>query len=157
VSARRQGGAALVVGLVLLVILTLLAVAGMSTSTTELLMAGNEQFRRTAAQSATAGIEEAIAAISTVPTSPSADPTEAGRQTVDGSTVDRYDTRTRFVDTETGLPQSSADKFVGFHFEIESDGASARNARDRQVQGVMVVAGAGGGQSVVGQIGTGLE
>ena len=43
-GSRRQGGAALVVGLVLLMILTLLAISGMNTSTLELQMAGNFQF-----------------------------------------------------------------------------------------------------------------
>ena len=60
---NTERGAALVIGLVLLLILTLLAVTGMNTATTELVMAGNEQYRRAAAMAATAGIEEAIADI----------------------------------------------------------------------------------------------
>ena len=39
----KQEGAALVVGLVLLVIVTVLAVSGMNTATTELAMARNDQ------------------------------------------------------------------------------------------------------------------
>lgn len=156
----REAGAALVIGLVLLVILTLLAIAGMSTATTELVMAGNEQFRRNATQAATIGIEEAIAAIGTVPTVPGIAPTIIAANVTELPDVpDRYTTASRYVDVEIGLPQSSADKFIALHYEIESDGQSARNARDRQVQGLFIVAGAGagGGDGGIGQIGTGLE
>ena len=41
----RQRGAALVIGLLLLLVLTLLAVSGMSSASVELIMAGNEQYR----------------------------------------------------------------------------------------------------------------
>ncbi|HEY4644766.1 MAG TPA: PilX N-terminal domain-containing pilus assembly protein [Steroidobacteraceae bacterium] len=47
-----ERGAALVVGLVLLVILTLLAISGMNTATTELVMAGNEMYQENAFQAA---------------------------------------------------------------------------------------------------------
>src|SRR5690606_2858774 len=40
-GSRRQRGAALVVGLILLMVLTVLAISGMNTSTLELQMAGN--------------------------------------------------------------------------------------------------------------------
>lgn len=42
-SPRRQSGAALVIGLILLMVLTVLGVSGMSTSTLELVMADNMQ------------------------------------------------------------------------------------------------------------------
>jgi len=60
-SARQQG-AALVVGLILLLVLTLLAISGMTTASLELQMAGNEQYQERAFQAADAGIEQAIAA-----------------------------------------------------------------------------------------------
>lgn len=153
---NTERGAALVIGLVLLLILTLLAVTGMNTATTELVMAGNEQYRRAAAMAATAGIEEAIADIGAVPTVPGAAPTQVLDVPVGTSGVDRFSTASRYVGEETGLPQSSVDRFVGLHYEIDSTGTSLRNARDRQVQGLFIVAGAGGGGGNVGQIGTGL-
>ena len=61
-SGRRQHGAALVVGLLLLLVLTILAISGMSTATLELQMAGNEQYQERSFQSAEAGIEQAIEA-----------------------------------------------------------------------------------------------
>jgi hypothetical protein len=54
-------GAALVVGLVLLLILTLLAISGMNTATTELVMAGNEMYQENAFQAAETGIERTMA------------------------------------------------------------------------------------------------
>jgi hypothetical protein len=59
-----QRGAALVIALILLVILTLLAVTGMRMSVAELTMAGNEQFRHQASAASSAGIEVAIARVS---------------------------------------------------------------------------------------------
>jgi type IV pilus assembly protein PilX len=58
----RQRGAALVVGLILLLVLTLLAISGMTTASLELQMAGNEQYQERAFQAADAGIEQAMAA-----------------------------------------------------------------------------------------------
>ena len=42
-NPKKQAGAALVVGLLLLVVITVLAISGMSTATTELAMARNDQ------------------------------------------------------------------------------------------------------------------
>lgn len=56
----RQQGAALVVGLVLLVVVTVLAVSGMNTATTELAMARNDQNYENAFQAAETGLEQAL-------------------------------------------------------------------------------------------------
>lgn len=57
----QQRGAALVVGLVLLVVITVLAISGMNTATTELAMARNNQYYENAFQAAETGLEEALA------------------------------------------------------------------------------------------------
>jgi type IV pilus assembly protein PilX len=57
---NRQQGAALVVGLVLLVVVTVLAVSGMNTATTELAMARNNQSYENAFQAAEAGLDLAL-------------------------------------------------------------------------------------------------
>lgn len=54
---KNQSGAALAVGLIVLLIMTLLGVASMSSMTTELKMAANVQNQNTAFQAATAAIE----------------------------------------------------------------------------------------------------
>jgi type IV pilus assembly protein PilX len=157
-NKQLQQGAALVIGLLLLLVLTVLALTGMTTATTELVMAGNEQYHKNAAQAASAGVERAIGRIGTVPTVPGAAPTEIPETAVGDSATDTFTTKSRYIGEEIGLPQSSADKFVGLHYVIESTGESARNASDTQVQGVFVVA-AGGGRGNDGnfsQIGDGL-
>lgn len=154
---RRERGAALVIGLIMLLILTILAFTGVNTATTELAMASNEQFRRNAADASAAGVEEAIASLGVVGSVPGAT-ASLPEAAVGDDEATTYTTTTRYVGDETGLPQSSADKFIGLHYEIESVGASARNARDVQTQGVMVVAATGGGgDDPIGQLGEGLE
>jgi len=59
--AQSQQGAALVVGLMLLVVITILAVSGMNTATTELAMARNDQNYENAFQAAETGLEQALA------------------------------------------------------------------------------------------------
>ncbi len=61
INSRRQDGAALVVGLVLLVVITVLAISGMNTATTELSMARNDQNYENAFQAAETGLENALA------------------------------------------------------------------------------------------------
>jgi hypothetical protein len=57
----KQSGAALVVGLLLLVVITVLAISGMNTATTELAMARNDQGYENAFQAAETGLEAALA------------------------------------------------------------------------------------------------
>ncbi len=154
---HRQRGVALVIALIMLVVLTLLAMTGMNTATTELIMSGNEQYRRNASQAAAAGIEQAISQLADASTARSAVPSTIPPTALPGAPDERYTTVTRFTGDETGLPQSSADKFVGLHYTIESTGNSARGASDTQIQGVMVVAATGGaGETGFTRVGSGL-
>jgi type IV pilus assembly protein PilX len=59
--STKQNGAALVVGLILLVVVTVLAIAGMNTATTELAIARNDQTYENAFQAAETGLEIALA------------------------------------------------------------------------------------------------
>ena len=118
------------IGLVLLLVLTLLAVTGMNTASSELLMAGNEQFRQNAFQASEAGIERALSALPTIPQSGT--PVVLANQPVPGSTSDEFTTSSRYVGDDLNLPGFSAGKFVGFHYEITSTGTSARNARSEE-------------------------
>jgi type IV pilus assembly protein PilX len=58
---KKQQGAALVVGLILLVVITVLAISGMNTATTEIAMARNDQNYENAFQAAESGIENSLA------------------------------------------------------------------------------------------------
>lgn len=60
-NRKHQQGAVLIVGLLLLVVITVLAVSGMNTATTELVMARNDQSYENAFQSAESGLENALA------------------------------------------------------------------------------------------------
>ena len=57
---NQQQGAALVVGLILLVVISVLAISGMNTATTELAMARNDQNYENAFQAAETGLEQAL-------------------------------------------------------------------------------------------------
>ena len=59
-SMNKQNGAALVVGLILLVVVTVLAISGMNTATTELALARNDQNYENAFQVAETGLEIAL-------------------------------------------------------------------------------------------------
>ncbi len=58
---QTQDGAALIVSLILLVIITVLAVSGMNTATTEIAMARNDQYMENVFQAAETGLEQALA------------------------------------------------------------------------------------------------
>lgn len=60
-NRKHQQGAVLIVGLLLLVVITVLAVSGMNTATTELAMARNDQTYENVFQSAEKGLENALA------------------------------------------------------------------------------------------------
>jgi type IV pilus assembly protein PilX len=60
-SNNKQQGAALVVGLILLVVISVLAISGMNTATTELAMARNDQNYENAFQAAETGLEQVLA------------------------------------------------------------------------------------------------
>ena len=70
INRKNQQGAALVVGLLLLVVITILAVSGMNTATTELAMARNDQTYENVFQAAESGLENALAQPTFSPAAP---------------------------------------------------------------------------------------
>lgn len=130
----RQRGAALVIGLVLLLVLTLLAVSGMNSASVELIMAGNEQYRQNAFQASEAGIEDAMR-----------------NGTFDGINVDASLADVDFTGTDTYTvtitPQlngqilsaragNTYEVSGNIHYEIQSQGESVRGAQVTHWQGV---------------------
>ena len=59
-NMKKPDGAALIVGLILLVVITVLAISGMNTATTELAMARNDQNYENAFQAAETGLAAAL-------------------------------------------------------------------------------------------------
>lgn len=130
----RQRGAALVVGLLLLLVLTLLAISGMNTASLELVMAGNTQFQQNAFQAAEAGIERALIEGEFNPSEES-EPLPA-----DGEPFNVTIERQLDGVAQPAIWGASWDSFSTFHFEVESDGESERNAQARTTQGVAIIA-----------------
>src|SRR6185369_13476903 len=60
-AGRRQRGAALVIGLLLLAVITLLAIGGMNSASLELVLAGNTQRQARAFQASEVGIQRTVA------------------------------------------------------------------------------------------------
>jgi hypothetical protein len=104
-------------------------------------MAGNEQFHRKAIEAASAGVEVAIARMRA--TGEGATGT-FGPADLGDTTPSSYTGTTRYMGREASLPGSSAEKFFGEHYEIESTGVSSRGARELQVQGAMVISSTAG-------------
>jgi Tfp pilus assembly protein PilX len=140
----RQQGAALVVGLLLLLILTILAISGMTTATLELQMAGNTQYKERAFQAAETGIERAIET-ATFDTANPYDETNQRVDTTAGSTNDdTYDFHMEF-DRDTGTTivpgggYSMGTGFQAYHFNIESTGRSERGAEATHTQSIYII------------------
>jgi type IV pilus assembly protein PilX len=131
---HAQRGAALIVGLILLLVMTLLAVAGMSGSTLQLVMAGNVQYSQQAFQAAEDGIEQEM---------------EAGGFTSNLDRTETYDfdggieaeVHTTY-EVSTPVPAGGYSIGAGFqahHFEIQSTGTAPRGATSVHRQGFYVV------------------
>ena len=127
ISRRRQTGAALVVSLLLLVIITVLAVSGMNTATTELALARNDQNYEYAFQAAETGLEIAIAQnnFSTL------EPIELPTHTLGNDSVDaiiKYEASTFVPDRAFSLGSGSG--VAAYHFLVEASATSQRQAGD---------------------------
>jgi type IV pilus assembly protein PilX len=133
-SGASQRGAALVVGLLLLLVLTLLAISGMNTATLELVMAGNTQYQQNAFQAAETGIEQAIRDAAFNPS--------AAAQTLapTGGKFTAVTTPQLGGAAQPAIFGSSWNSFSSFHFEIQSTGSSDRSATAVNRQGVAVIA-----------------
>jgi type IV pilus assembly protein PilX len=130
----RQRGAALVVGMILLLVLTVLAISGMNTSTLELQMAGNVQYSENAFQAAETGVERAYRAD---------DYSTEGDRPLD-SPDDHFTTVTKYntLNGATNVPPSDGaysmgeggQGFSAYHFDVISTGTSVRGSTSTHVQ-----------------------
>jgi hypothetical protein len=140
---RGQRGVALFVGLILLLVITVLAVAAMTMATSDLRMAANRQFRENAFQASTRGLELAMV----TPNLPTTGQTVTVASTpVPGSDTDSFEYTVSF-DPETGVTNVPAggyslgtgSGFSAFHFEAEATGTSARGSEVVQEQGFYII------------------
>lgn len=141
-SHAKQTGAALVVGLILLVVLTLMAISSMNTASLDLIMAGNEQYRQRAFTAAEAGIEQAYAngTYDTGSTnSVAATSTGLGNDTYQYSITPNLNFPS---DPPVGYSLNAGSNLGAEYFTIVSTGKSERNAQAINTQGVAVIANA---------------
>jgi type IV pilus assembly protein PilX len=134
----RQQGAALVIGLVLLAILTLLAVSGLNASSMELVMAGNEQYRQKASQAAETGVEDALTQAATFKQICTTTPTELMDKDVPEVAGDGYRVTVQYRG-EAEAPGDTVNEYQAYHYQVVSSGRSVRNANSEITQGLYVV------------------
>jgi Tfp pilus assembly protein PilX len=144
-NRKSQRGAALVIGLILLAIITLLAVVGMNMSNSELASATSEQLRLRAFQAAETGIERGLQNLGTVGTgsmTPIVDAATAveGSATnpANGAAQDSYQTTRQYRDWSTFIPNFSR-TYNAYHYTVISTGSSARNAVAVHTQGAFIM------------------
>lgn len=134
----RQQGAALVIGLILLLVLTILAVSGVFTSTMELRMVRNNQSQEHAFQAAEVAIEDALAN----PVLSTSAPFNQAQINVPNSPGDMYSYGMQFVGQSplagvTGYSIGSA--FQSYHFQVDAAGVGPDNATAAHTQSFYVV------------------
>jgi type IV pilus assembly protein PilX len=142
---NKQRGAALVVGLILLVVITLLAVVGMNIANTELAGATSEQLRMRAFNAAETGLETRLQTLAldatTSGTPVKGDPTAVENSPVnpDDEPTDTFQLTTTYWGEGTMLSRFTTGTFAGFHYSIESTGRSVRGAVAVHTAGAFIV------------------
>lgn len=123
-SRNGQHGAVLIVGLLMLIVITVLAVSGMNTATTELAIARNDQNYEFAFQAAETGLETALAQSGYDP----ATTLDLGVSTVGTNenvrTVIDYESKTPVPDRAFSLGSGSG--IAAYHFVATSAAESRR-------------------------------
>lgn len=131
----RESGAALVVALILMVVLSLMVISSMNTASLDLIMTGNEQYRSRSFVAAEAGIESAVQ----FGTLDSGADSSQGSTAV-GSGSDRFSyviTRPNNGVPESGPTSSTMNSGSGYSritFRITSTGTSERGSTSAHVQ-----------------------
>lgn len=162
IHRNGQRGAALVIGLILLAVITLLAVVGMNIANTELASATSEQLRLRAFHAAETGLERRleilatdhpvnstpdVRAVTAVANSPTSSAT--------GTATDFYTTTTTWRGEGGMISRYSAMAFKGFYYSVQSTGTSARSAQAVNSVGAYLV-NSTGGTATYGPIAFGL-
>jgi len=140
--STQQSGAALIVSLILLMVLTVLAISTMRTASLGLLMAGNAQVRQNAFQLAQAGIDDVVRLDEPVGVggcaAPVADPPVAVPE-LRGSYITSVCYR-----GESMSPGNSFPRIITYNYEVTSAAATdERDARARLVQGYALTGASG--------------
>jgi len=149
---KRQSGAALIIGLILLAIITLLAVVGMNISNSELASATAEQLHQRSFRAAETGLEHGLdgmfkvppgtaAAVVATPVGTDGSPKDGG-----GQPIDKYGTSIQYRGEGHNIGGFSSG-FSAFHYTVLATGTSARDTTTTLEQGAYIVNQTGGQQS----------
>lgn len=141
VPSHLPKGVALVTAMLLLLVLSLLAIAGMNSATLEFIMAGNEQYKQTAFQNADTGAQVAML---TVPVTASGATGLVGSivtgNAVGGTSSDTFDYGQYYDGSGNPLGDSSF-TMSGYYFHFEATSTSKRGATATVDQGVAITGG----------------
>lgn len=133
--APSQRGAALIVGLILMLVLTVLGISGMNTATLELVMANNSQSQHSAFEAAETGIDFAVGNDSHPTNAATSFPT-----TVLADGISTAEAVMNCVATTIVPDRSfSAGTFQAFHFDVVAVGTGPRNATATHNQSFYVI------------------
>jgi Tfp pilus assembly protein PilX len=139
---HRQGGAVLIISLVLLMVLTILAISTMRSASLGLLMAGNNQYRQNAWQLAQAGIDSILRAGD--PALADSCDTAVATAPVTIDTLGGSYATTVCYRGESMTPGNSITRVPTFNYEVQAEGSTEqRGARARLVQGFAVTGASG--------------
>ncbi|MGI9329977.1 MAG: pilus assembly PilX family protein [Gammaproteobacteria bacterium] len=142
-NPRREDGAILVIGLVLLLIMTILGISSMNTASLELSMAGNDQYFENAFQLAESGIDTTMRGLQggtplPAPLNPGVCP--GFNPAVDVPVMGgNLATRICFADDIPDLSgASSIGKIRQYHYVTESQGLAQDQASSYHHQGMFI-------------------
>ena len=139
---HKQSGAALIVSLILLMVLTVLAISTMRTASLELLMAGNAQYRESAFQLAQTGIDAVVREDEPVGVGNCPAPVEDPAVAIP-ELGGRYVTSVCYRG-ESMTPGNSFPRIPTYNYEVASKGTTdQRDARVRLVQGYALTGASG--------------
>ncbi len=143
-TPSRQRGATLIVGLVLLLVLSVLAISTMSGATFGLTMAGNVQYSENAFQMAETAIDLSVANYNNggsppLPLTIVPDP--------NGGEIGRFTAATTFQEATAPPPReggafstgSGSNTFEACHFQTQATGTSSRGASSQNTQEFYVI------------------
>ncbi len=144
---QSQRGAALVVSLIMLLVLTILGVVGMSTATLELAMAGNMQYQNGAFEAADSVVEVELLRNDIAPqTVPGALPNIPANVGIEYRDADNRLVATASAGTSymgqsgvVGWQLGGTVSFSAFHFEINGNATAPQGATANHRQGFYVV------------------
>lgn len=143
---RHERGAALIIGLILLLVLTVLAISGVVTSTLEVRQASNQQQQENAFQAADTAIERAMSGSVLSTSAPTPGPLQAVDPVNDPNGPKFQFTVTyRGESPMIGGGSSLSSGLQAYHFEVATTGFAAGGAVSDHEQGFYIVGPGGGG------------